>query len=65
VMIKYFIGTKSLKKILERLKWKVSIFIGTKNIFNPIINIRVNIVREVSLLFGLLLWVVREVSYLD
>jgi len=23
-------GTKSWKKILEKLKWKVSIFIGTK-----------------------------------
>jgi len=30
-----FIGTKSLRKILEGLKRKFGIFIGTKNIFNP------------------------------
>ena len=34
-MIEEFIGTKSWKKILKRLKRKVDIFIGTKNIFNP------------------------------
>jgi len=28
------LGTKSWRKILEGLKWKVVIFIGTKNIFN-------------------------------
>ena len=33
-MIGNFIGIKSWRKILERLKWKVGIFIGTKNIFN-------------------------------
>jgi hypothetical protein len=34
-VIENFIGTKSRKKILEGLKRKVNIFIGTKNIFNP------------------------------
>jgi len=38
VMIENFIGTKSWKKNLEGLKQIVSIFIGTKNIFNSIIN---------------------------
>jgi len=38
VMIENFIGTKSWRKILEELKWKVDIFIRIKNIFNPIIN---------------------------
>ena len=36
--IENFIGTKSWRKILEWLKQKVDIFIGTKNIFNPYIN---------------------------
>jgi len=35
-MIKIFIGTKNWKIILEELKWKVNIFIGIKDIFNPI-----------------------------
>jgi hypothetical protein len=35
VVIENFIGTKSWRKILEGLKRKVDIFIGTKNIFNP------------------------------
>ena len=30
-----FWGTKSWRNILEGLKQKVGIFIGTKNIFNP------------------------------
>jgi len=30
-----FLGTESWRKILEGLKRKVDIFIGTKNIFNP------------------------------
>jgi len=34
VKMENFIGTKSWRKILEGLKWKVGIFIGTKNIFN-------------------------------
>jgi len=34
-VIENFIGTKSYRKILEGLKRKVSIFIGSKNIFNP------------------------------
>jgi len=34
-VIENFIGTKSLRKILEGLKRKVGIFIETKNIFNP------------------------------
>jgi len=33
-VIENFIGTKSERKILERLKQKVNIFIGIKNIFN-------------------------------
>jgi len=36
------LGTKSRKKILEGLKWKVDIFIGTKNIFNPKKNTHIN-----------------------
>jgi len=35
VKMENFIGTQSWRKILEGLKWKVGIFIGTKNIFNP------------------------------
>jgi len=35
VKMKKFWGTKSWWKILEWLKRKVGIFIGTKNIFNP------------------------------
>jgi len=35
VKIENFIGTKIWRKILEGLKRKVCIFIGTKNIFNP------------------------------
>jgi len=35
VKMEYFLGTKSCWKILEGLKRKISIFIGTKNIFNP------------------------------
>ena len=31
-----FLGTKSWRKILEGLKQNVDIFIGTKNIFNPV-----------------------------
>ena len=38
VMIENFIETKSWRKILEGLKQKVDIFIGTKNTFNPKIN---------------------------
>ena len=34
-----FIGTESWRKILEGLKQKVDIFIGTKNIFNPKSNV--------------------------
>jgi len=30
-----FWGTKSWRKILEELKWKVDISIKTKNVFNP------------------------------
>jgi hypothetical protein len=37
-VIENFIGTKSRKKILEELKGNIDIFIGTKNIFNPIFN---------------------------
>ena len=33
-MIEIFIGTKSRTNVLEELKRKVGIFIGTKNIFN-------------------------------
>lgn len=33
VMMKFFFGTKSGRKNLERIKQKVNIFIGTKNIF--------------------------------
>jgi len=36
VKMENFIGTKSWRKILEGLKRKVDIFIGAKNIFNPI-----------------------------
>jgi len=35
VVMKNFWGTKSLKKSLEKLKWKICIFIETKNTFNP------------------------------
>jgi len=35
-----FWGTKSWRKILERLKQKIDIFIETKNIFNPKNNIK-------------------------
>jgi len=35
VKIENFILTKSWRKILEGLKRKVDIFIGSKNIFNP------------------------------
>jgi len=35
VKMENFIETKSWRKILEWLKRKVDIFIGTKNIFNP------------------------------
>jgi len=38
VKMENFIGTKSWRKILEGLKRKVGIFIGTKNIFNPNFN---------------------------
>jgi len=38
-VIENFIGTKSYTKILEGLKQKVDIFIGIKNIFNPIIKL--------------------------
>jgi hypothetical protein len=38
-VIENFIGTKSWRKILEGLKRKFGIFIGTKNIFNPSRNI--------------------------
>jgi len=34
-MVENCIGTKSWKKKLEELKWKVGIFIRIKNIFNP------------------------------
>jgi len=37
-MIENFIGTKSWRKILEGLKWKFGIFIGTKKIINPLLN---------------------------
>jgi len=33
VKMENFIGTKSWRKILERLKWKIGIFMETKNIF--------------------------------
>jgi len=33
-MIENFIRTKSCRKVLEKLKQKVDIFIGIKNIFN-------------------------------
>jgi len=33
VVIVNFIGTKSWKKVLKGLKWKVGIFIANKNIF--------------------------------
>jgi len=36
VKMEIFWGTTSWRKILEGLKQKVGIFIGTKNIFNPI-----------------------------
>jgi len=35
IKMKFFIGTKSWRKILEGLKRKISIFIGTNNLFNP------------------------------
>jgi len=35
VKMENFRGTKNWRKILEGLKRKISIFIGTKNIFNP------------------------------
>jgi len=35
VKMKNFIGTKSWRKILEGLKRKIGIFIGTISIFNP------------------------------
>jgi len=38
VKMKNFIGTKSCRNFLEGLKRKVNIFIGIKNIFNPILN---------------------------
>ena len=38
VKMENFLGTKSWRKILEGLKRKVCIFIGTKNIFNPLFN---------------------------
>jgi len=34
--IEKLIGIKSGRKILEGLKRKIDIFVGTKNIFNPI-----------------------------
>ena len=34
ILMKNFCETKNLIKILERLKQKIDIFIGTKNIFN-------------------------------
>jgi len=34
--MKNFWRTKSWRNFLEVLKWKFDIFIGTKNIFNPI-----------------------------
>lgn len=37
-MIKNFTGTKSRKKLLNQLKQKGYIFIGTKIIFNPNFN---------------------------
>jgi len=42
VKIENFIGTKSWRKILEGLKRKVGIFIGTKNIFNPLFDLLKN-----------------------
>jgi len=36
VKIENFWRTKSRRKILEGLKRKVGIFIGTKNLFNPV-----------------------------
>jgi len=34
ILMKNFCETKNLIKFLERLKQKINIFIGTKNIFN-------------------------------
>jgi len=38
VKMKFFLKTKSWRKISEGLKRKIGIFIGTKNIFNPKFN---------------------------
>jgi len=35
-VIENFIGTKSRRKILEGLKRKIDMFLGTKNIFKPL-----------------------------
>jgi len=48
-MVEKFIGIKSLRKILEGLKRKVSIFIETKNIFNPIFYFVLNFASYVLL----------------
>jgi len=37
VKMENFVGTRSWRNFLERLKRKVDIFIGTKNIFKPLI----------------------------
>jgi len=53
VKIENFIGTKSWRKILEGLKRKVSIFIGSKIRFNPKIYWRIWKIKEDTNLMGL------------
>jgi len=43
-----FLGTKSWRKILEGLKRKIDIFIGTKNIFNQTFIYLINIGRLID-----------------
>jgi len=40
VKMENFVETKSWRKILQGLKRKIGIFIGIKNIFNPLFFIR-------------------------
>jgi len=46
-----FWGTKNWRKFLEGLKRKVDIFIRTKNIFNPAINVPILCVNIIKLSF--------------
>jgi hypothetical protein len=52
VLIKNFGGTKSLRNILGELKTKFKIFIGSKNIFIPLIyfnSLEIKLKRDESL----------------